>query len=330
MISVIIRRLLTAVPVLFGLLTATFFLIRLAPGEPSSLYEDPSVDPAVIDEIRAKLGLEDPLPVQYGKWLGVLPPFQGVLEGEWGRSFSRHEPVFDVIAEAVPNTLMLTLTALILDLLLGLVLGITAALNHGRWIDHVVRTGGMIFYATPHFWLALMMIMIFSLWLGWLPASQMHSVNADLMDSGEYVTDMFFHLILPALTLGLPAAAATARYLRNNLLDVLRQDFIRTARAKGLTRRTVILKHALPNALLPLITLFGLSIPFLLSGAVITEVVFAWPGMGRVTVDAIMTRDYPLIIATTFVAGTMVIAGNLLADLLYSAADPRIRRTDAV
>jgi peptide/nickel transport system permease protein len=325
MLRLIARRLLTAVPVLFGLLTITFFVIRLAPGDPMALYQDPSIDPLAMDELRVRLGLDEPLILQYGKWLGAMPPFRGILEGEWGLSFSHRQPVFDIIFESIPNTLILTITALALDLLLGLIFGIIAALNRDRWIDHAVRVAGMTLYSMPHFWFAIILIMIFSLWLGWLPASQMHSVNADLLGTVEYSWDAFLHLILPAIALGIPAGASTARYLRNHLLEVLRQDYIRTARAKGLPERTVILKHALPNALLPLITLLGLSVPFLLSGAVITEVVFAWPGMGRVTVDAIFTRDYPLIISTTFVAGTMVIAGNLLADILYGLADPRVR-----
>ncbi len=329
MVRLLFRRFLTAIPVLFGLLTITFFIIRLAPGDPTALYQDPSIDPRAMDELRFHLGLDDPLLIQYGKWLGVLSPYHGVLQGEWGLSFSRHEPVFDIIAEAAPNTLLLTATALGLDLLAGISLGLLAALNRGRWIDHAVRTAGMTFYAMPHFWLALMLILAFSMWLGWLPASQMHSVNADLMDTGGYVRDLLLHLILPASALGIPAGASTARYLRNHLLEVLRQDYILTARAKGLPERSVILKHALPNALLPLITLFGLSVPFLLSGAVITEVVFAWPGMGRMTVDAILARDYPLVIAATFIAGTMVIAGNLLADCLYGWADPRIRNRES-
>lgn len=329
MIRLLIRRLLTAIPVLFGLLTITFFVIRLSPGDPSALYQDPSIDPLVMDELRIQLGLDEPLPLQYGKWLGVIPPFSGILQGEWGMSFSRRQPVFDVIAGTIPNTLLLTVTALIIDLLLGLAAGILAAMNRNRWIDHVVRAAGLFFYSMPHFFFAVMLVLVFSLGLGWLPATQMHSVNADLMSDFVYFFDALRHLILPALALGIPAGAATARYLRNHLLETLQQDYIRTARAKGLTERAVLFRHALPNALLPMITLLGLSVPFLLSGAVIVEVVFAWPGMGRVTVDAIFTRDYPLIIANTFVAGTMVIAGNLMADCLYGWSDPRIRSRES-
>jgi peptide/nickel transport system permease protein len=192
-------------------------------------------------------------------------------------------------------------------------------------MDHALTLGSLFIYSMPHFWLALMLILIFSLGLGWLPASQMHSVNASGLTAVEYFMDLLKHMIMPVFVLGIASAASTVRYMRSSMLEVIRQDYIRTARAKGLSERKVIWKHALRNALLPLITIIGLSFPFLLSGAVITEVVFAWPGMGRVTIDAIFSRDYPLIIANTFVAGIMVIGGNLLADVLYAAADPRVR-----
>ncbi len=259
MTRLLIRRLLSAIPVLFGLLTITFFVIRLAPGDPSALYQDPSIDPQAIDALLEQMGLEEPLPAQYGKWLGIIPPFRGVFQGEWGMSFSRRQPVFEVIAETVPNTLLLTLTALLIDLLLGMTAGILAAINRNRWIDHVVRSAGLFFYSMPHFYFAVMLVLVFSLGLGWLPATQMHSVNADLMTNFEYFFDALRHLILPALALGIPAGASTARYLRNHLLETLQQDYIRTARAKGLTEPAVIFRHALPNALLPMITLLGLA-----------------------------------------------------------------------
>lgn len=325
MTRIVFHRCASSLAVLFGLLTITFFLIRLAPGDPSVLYEDASMDAAESEKIREYLGLKDPLFIQYGKWLGIIPPFRGVLEGNWGISFTHHRPVFDVILSALPHTLWLTLSALGLDLLLGISFGILAAVYHQRWPDHLIRVFGLLFYSMPHFFFALLLIFIFAVGLGWLPASQAHSVNADQLGTVEYVFDFLRHLILPSLALGIPASAATARYVRNHLLEQLRQDYIRTARAKGLPERHILFRHALPNAMIPLITLLGLSFPFLLSGAAIIEVVFAWPGMGRVTVDAIFARDYPLIIANTFVAGFMVILGNLTADLLYARVDPRIR-----
>ncbi|KAB2880151.1 ABC transporter permease [bacterium] len=325
MITYIFRRILTAIPLIFGLLTITFFIVRLSPGDPTSMFIDPNIDPRAAEQLKENFGLNDPLPIQYGKWLGILPPFQGVLEGEFGISFSKQRPVFEIISEALVNTLILTTSALILDLLIGISLGIVSALRRGDKVDHAVTLGSLFFYSMPHFWLALMLILIFSLALGWLPASQMHSVNAEQLSPLAYFWDFVKHMIMPVCVLGIASAASTVRYTRSSMLEVIRQDYIRTARAKGLSERSVIWKHAFRNAMLPLITIIGLSFPFLLSGAVITEVIFAWPGMGRVTIDAIFSRDYPLIIANTFVAGTMVIGGNLLADVLYAVADPRVR-----
>ncbi|MCB0832088.1 MAG: ABC transporter permease [Bacteroidetes bacterium] len=320
-----LKRLIGSIPLLIGLLTVTFFVIRLAPGDPTAMFIDPSIDPDAAEHLRESYGLNDPLPLQYAKWLGVAPPFNGVLQGEFGISFSRHQPVFEIIREAVANTLILTLAALMLDFGIGIFFGVIAAMRRGRPTDHVINLIGTFFYSMPAFWLALMLILFFSLKLGWLPASQMHSTGAAGLSPVAYTVDLLRHMVLPVFVLGIGSAASTVRFTRSSMLDVLKQDYIRTARAKGLPERTVVFKHALRNALLPLITLLGLSIPFLLSGAVITEVVFAWPGMGRVVVDAIFARDYPLIIANTFVAGCLVIAGNLLADILYALADPRIR-----
>ncbi|NUM81846.1 ABC transporter permease [bacterium] len=325
MIVYILKRLAGAVPLTFGLLTLTFFLIRLAPGDPTAMYIDPNIDPDAADRMRENLGLNDPLMVQYGKWLGIIPPFEGVWQGEFGISFSKHRPVFDIVLESTGNTLLLTGGALCVDLVVGVLIGIVAALNREKKMDHIITVGSLFFYSMPHFWLALMLILIFSLGLGWLPASQMHSVNVDQLSTPAYIGDMISHMIMPVFVLGIASAASTVRYMRSSMLEVIKQDYIRTARAKGLSERKVIYRHALRNALLPLITIIGLSFPFLLSGAVITEVIFAWPGMGRVTVDAIFARDYPLIIANTLVAGVMVIVGNLLADVLYALADPRIK-----
>jgi peptide/nickel transport system permease protein len=321
----VLKRIILAVPLMIGLLTLTFFIIRWVPGDPVAAYIDPAMNADDVKHLRSQYGLDESVGVQYGKWIGFLSPYEGILQGELGMSWSRRKPVTEVIAEALPNTLILTGTAFIIDILLGVFIGIGSAMNHRRWPDRWLRGFSLFFYSMPHFWLGLILIMIFSLWLGWLPVSQMHSVNADLLSPFGYGLDLIRHLILPAAVLGIASAASTARYMRNSMLETLNQDYIRTARAKGLPERIVILKHALRNALIPLITLVGLSIPFLLSGAVITEVVFAWPGMGRVTVEAIFSRDYPLIIANTLLGGIMVIAGNLLADILYVWADPRIR-----
>lgn len=325
MTGYILRRSLVSVPLLLGLLTATFFLIRLAPGDPATFFLDPSIDPSAADQLRKNLGLDEPLPVQYGKWLGVLPPFDGVLQGELGTSFSRHQPVVTILREAAWNTLILTSAALIVDLLVGIALGIVSALKRGEWVDKTISVVGLFLYSMPNFWLGLMLILIFSLWLGWLPASQMSSIGAERLGAMGYIQDRIAHMIMPVFVLGIASAASTVRYMRSSMLEVLNQDYIRTARAKGLRERDVIGRHAFRNALMPIITVVGLSFPFLLSGAVVTEVVFAWPGMGRVTVDAIFSRDYPLIIGCTMTAGVMVVAGNLFSDILYAIADPRVR-----
>ncbi|MCK6541507.1 ABC transporter permease [bacterium] len=325
MLRFILKRVRTAIPMIFGLLTVTFFLIRLAPGDPTSLFIDPSIDPQAAAQLKENLGLNDPLPVQYGKWLGVIPPFEGLLQGELGISFSKQIPVVEVISEALINTLILTVAALIVDILVGVGLGVISALRRGTAFDRMTTVVGLFFYSMPHFWLALVLIMIFSLYLGWFPASQMHSIGYEVWPFWTRVQDLLAHMVLPVFVLGIASAASTIRYVRSSMLEVLQQDYIRTARAKGLPESTVIWKHGLRNALLPLITIIGLSFPFLLAGAVVTEVVFAWPGMGRVIIDAIFARDYPLIIANTMMAGVLVILGNLLADILYAVADPRAR-----
>jgi len=315
----IFRRVLSAVPLLFGLLTITFFIVRLAPGDPVSLYIQSDVDPQYAENLRSALGLADPLPVQYVKWL------KGTLSGELGMSFSKHTEVTKILAETIPNTLLLTIFALFFNFAVGIVIGIITALKRGRAIDHAVNVTSLFVYSMPEFWLGLMLILGVSLHLDLLPAHGMHSPMARYLSLPEYVWDVLQHLILPVFVLGIASAAATGRYMRGSLLEVINQDYIRTARAKGLSEFLVVGKHAMRNALIPIITLLGLSLPFLLGGAVIVETVFSWPGMGKLTIDAIFSRDYPLIIACTMVSGVMVIMGNLLADILYAVVDPRIR-----
>ncbi|MBR9974763.1 MAG: ABC transporter permease [Bacteroidetes bacterium] len=315
----LIRRVLSAIPLLFGLLTITFFIIRLAPGDPVSLYVQGDVDPHYAEDLRAALGLSDPLPLQYVKWL------KGTLTGELGVSFSKNAEVADILLETLPNTLLLTTFALLFNFVLGIGLGIITALKRGSGIDHTVNITSLFVYSMPEFWLGLMLILGVSLQLGVLPASGMHSPLAKYLSFPEYVWDVAQHMVLPVFVLGVASAAATGRYMRGSLLEVINQDYIRTARAKGLSEVLVIGKHAMRNAMIPIITLLGLSLPFLLGGAVIVETVFAWPGMGKLTIDAIFSRDYPLIIACTMVSGVMVISGNLVADLLYALVDPRIR-----
>ena len=319
MIRFIIRRVLASIPLVWALATLTFFIIRLAPGDPMAMYFNPEIDPSVMETVRVRLGLDQPLHVQYVKWLGAL------AQGEFGVSFSHHRPVAEILAETVPNTLILTFLALLLDLVVGVAVGLVSAARQYSWIDNVLTLGALFVYSMPGFWLGLVLIIVFSLKLGILPTSQMASVDAEYMAFLPRLWDRALHLVLPVFVLGIASAASVARFMRGSLLEVIRQDYIRTARAKVLPERVVVFRHALRNALIPLVTLLGLYIPFLMSGAVVTETIFAWPGMGRLTVGAIFARDYPVVMAVNLIAGVMVVGGNLIADVLYAVVDPRIR-----
>jgi peptide/nickel transport system permease protein len=318
-IRYVIRRILVSVPLIWALATLTFFFVRMAPGDPLAMYYNPEIDPSVMETVRARLGLDQPIHVQYVRWLASL------ARGELGVSFAHHRPVADILRETIPNTLILTVWALLLDLVVGVVIGVVSAIRQYSWVDHTITVGALFIYSMPGFWLGLMLIILFSLKLGLLPASQMESVDAEYMPFLAKWMDRTRHLIMPVFVLGIASAASVARYMRGSLLEVIRQDYIRTARAKGLPERRVIFKHALVNALIPIITLLGLYVPFLLSGAVVTETIFAWPGMGRLTIGAIFARDYPIVMAANLLAGVMVVGGNLLADVLYGIVDPRIR-----
>jgi peptide/nickel transport system permease protein len=321
----VVRRLLGAIPLLVGIATIIFFVLRLAPGDPTTFYFNPNIPPDVIEQLRRNLGLDQPLHIQYVRWLTSF------FTGDFGYSFAQSRPVRDILLEALPNTLMLTGTALVLVFVIGILIGVLQAVRQYSVFDSASSVISLFFYSMPSFWLALMLMLVFSLkahqW-GWpiaLPPTGITSVDYEFMSAGEKVWDRISHLILPVGTLTLALAAGVARYTRGQMLEVVRQDYIRTARAKGLPERTVIMKHALRNSMLPVITLLGLYLPFLFSGAVLIELIFAWPGMGRIMVDAIFQRDYPLVMATSFVFAVLVVVGNLIADVLYAVADPRIR-----
>jgi peptide/nickel transport system permease protein len=319
-IAWLVRRLAAALAIVFAVVTFTFFLMHLAPGQPLLPGAEAPVDPAIVAELRHQFGLDRPLFVQYGKYLTAL------AHGNFGESFALHRSVADALREAVPNTLVLTATALSIDLLLGFALGIYQATHARRMPDIGLGFVTLFLYSVPTFWLGLVVLLVFGEWLRWFPVGGM--VDPALHYALPWIGragDRLWHLALPALTLGLVGAAGTARYQRAAMLEVLGQDFVRTARAKGLSERRVVLVHALRNALLSFITLAGLSLPFLLTGAVLVETVFAWPGMGRLAADAVFRRDYPVVMAVTIGASVMVVLGNLLADVLYHVADPRIR-----
>lgn len=321
----LLRRVLGAIPLLLGIATLVFFVLNLAPGDPAAAYLNPNMPPEVIEQLRVNLGLDQPVHVRYVKWMASF------FTGDWGYSFAQSRPVAAILLDALPNTLILAAISLVLVFVIGIVIGVIQAVRQNSLTDNSLSVVGLFFYSMPSFWLGLMLMLVFSLkaseW-GWpisLPPTGVTSVDYDFMTAGEKLRDRIAHLVLPVATLTLALAAGVARYTRGQMLEVVRQDYIRTARAKGLPERTVIFKHALRNSLIPVITLLGLNLPYLFSGAVFIEYIFAWPGMGRVIVEAIYQRDYPLVMATSFLFAVIVVIGNLIADTLYAVADPRIR-----
>jgi peptide/nickel transport system permease protein len=324
----IVRRLLQAIPLLLGVLTLVFLFMHAAPGDPTAIYMHPSVSPEVLEQMRRNWGLDQPLYIQYLRWMKAF------LTGDFGMSLSQNRPVAAILAERIPNTLILSGTALLLIFAIGIAIGIVQAVRQYSTLDNALTFSALFIYSMPSFWLALMLVLLLAYkvyQIDWwpellrFPASGTTSIDYDMLSGWAKLGDRLRHLVLPSIALGVSSAASVARYMRSSMLEVIRQDYIRTARAKGLPERTVILKHALKNALLPIITLLGLYLPFLFSGAVLVEHVFAWPGMGKTIVDAIYQRDYPLVMATSFLFAVMVVIGNLIADLLYAVVDPRIR-----
>ena len=313
----LLRRLVASIAIIFAVVTFVFILIHAAPGKPCAGQIE-NLDPVVCDQLNRQFGLDQSIPEQYWRYLVAL------AHGNLGYSFSLRRPVADAIAETVPFTLQLAGAALLIDFLLGL--GIYQAGRVNRLPDVIIGNATLFIYSLPTFWLALLLLLIFGEKLGWFPVGGASDpVLCPVVDSLYCVGDRLWHLVLPAATLGLVGAAGTARFQRAAMLDVATQDYVRTARAKGVPERRVVLRHQLRNALLSFITRFGLAFPFLLTGAVLIETIFAWPGMGRLAFEAILTRDYSLVTATALVASTVVVGGNLLADILLGLADPRLR-----
>ncbi len=314
----ILRRALASLLLVWGVVTVTFFLAHLAPGDPVELLSDPTMRSADIEALRVRYGLDQPLPVQYLNWLRSL------AAGDLGTSLVRQRPVADILAEAIPNTLRLTGLALLLHFTVGTALAMAMATRPGRRWTVGSDTVSLVLYSLPAFWLGLMLQFVFAYQLRWLPSGGLPP--ADLGGASALWAELR-HLAMPVFVLGLSGVASVARTLRASIVQVLTEDYIRTARAKGLPARLIFWKHAFRPASATLITMLGLGLPFLLGGAVATEVIFAWPGMGRVAVEAILTRDYPLILATTAMAAVLVVLGTLLADIGYAWVDPRLRRS---
>jgi peptide/nickel transport system permease protein len=301
--------------------TITFALIHLAPGDPfSAVMDNPNVNERVRATLRAQYGLDRPLPEQFVRYIGQL------ARGQLGWSFSHDRPVAEVLATALPNTLLLMTIALLGSFALGILIALVQVARRGSATDHTLSAISLFFFSMPDFWLAILALLAFTYWLPLFPVGgAVDPVMHDYMGFGARIVDRLRHLALPALTLTVLASPGVARYQRAALLDVLPADYIRTARLKGLTEREILRRHALRNALLPIISLLGLSFPALLTGAFFIEKIFAWPGMGLAVVNAISTRDYPLVVGGVIIGSIMVTVGSLLADLLYAWADPRLR-----
>jgi peptide/nickel transport system permease protein len=309
------KRLLQAVPLLIGVSIIGFALMHLAPGGPLAVYTlNPTITSQDIERIKIILGLDQPVHIQYLKWA------IGMFTGNWGFTFFGGRPVLLVIVERLPATLLLMGTALSLAVLLGVSVGIIGAVRRYSIFDYLATTGALVALSFPTFWFGLMAIFIFAVHLGWLPSGGMYELGAE-----SNVIDLLRHLVLPALVLALVITATYSRYARSAFLEVLHQDFMRTARAKGLRPHERLLRHAFPNALKPLIALLGTDLPALFSGALVTESIFGWPGMGRLFVDALTMKEYPILMGLIMFTAFFVIIGNLVADVLIALLDPRVR-----
>ena len=312
--SYLVRRLLAIVPTLLAVSVVIFLLLHSAPGGPMAVYaNNPNVDPADLARLEASLGLHDPYPVQYVKWLGAM------LTGNWGISYKYARPVGGILGERLLATLQLVLASLVIASAVAIPVGVLAATTRPT-LQRLIGSITMLGVSVPTFWLGIVVLLVFSVKLRVLPSGGMATIGA-----GFDLADRLWHVAGPAAVLATLEIAGWSRYLRSVLLEAMGQDYIRTARAKGLSEAGVVLRHGLRNALLPLITLLGLQGGRLVGGAMITETVFSWPGMGRLLVESLAARDYPVLMASFMLMAVLVLAGNLLADLSYGVADPRIR-----
>lgn len=323
MFTQLTKRLIMMVPLLLGITLISFVVIHLAPGEPTDLQTqlNPEVSSELRERLRAQYDLDKPLIVQYGKWLGRLAHL------DFGESFVQdRRPVAEKIAERLPVTIMINLLSIGLILLIAIPLGVLSAVKRNSLFDRFTTVFVFIGFATPSFWLALLLMDFFGVRLGIFPIAGLKSLGHEYLSFGRQIVDVLHHLVLPVFVSAFGGVAGFSRYMRGNMLEVVRQDYILTARAKGLSEWVVIYRHALHNALLPVITILGLSVPGLIGGSVIFETIFAIPGMGKMFYDGVMMRDYPLIMGVLVIGAVLTLFGNLIADLAYAMADPRIRR----
>jgi peptide/nickel transport system permease protein len=313
MLSYLLSRLLQAVVLLFLVSVVTFGLIHSAPGGPIILAQA-DVSPRDIEALKRTLQLTDPLPIRYLKWVGR------VLRGDFGRSFTQGVPVTSLMLERLPNTLLLSGVSLLLAVAVAVPLGVLSAARRYTIIDHLATLFAFLGMSIPGFWLGIVLIIVFAVQLRWLPSGGMYTLGAPFS-----IADRLRYIILPSLVLAAFVVGQLLRYTRSGMISALGEDYVRTARAKGLPERAVLFGHALRNTLIPVVTVLGLQIPRLVGGAAVTESVFAWPGMGRLAVDAAFQRDYPLIMGVTMLVSAVVIVSNLVVDLLYTYLDPRVR-----
>jgi peptide/nickel transport system permease protein len=322
MLAYLSKRLLMMIPLLLGITIISFVVIHLAPGEPTDIQTEmnPLASAELQDRLRAQYDLDKPLYVQYGKWLGRL------VRLDFGDSFSQdRRPVLDKILERLPITILINVLSIALILAVSIPIGILSAVRRRSLFDQATTIFVFLGFATPSFWLALLLMDFLGVRLGLFPIAGIRSLGYEYMNFGGQILDMAHHLVLPVFVSAFGGLAGFSRYMRSNMLEVIRQDYILTARAKGLSERVVICKHALRNALLPVITILGLSVPGLIGGSVIFETIFAIPGMGKLFYDGVMMRDYPLIMGILVIGAILTLVGNLLADAGYALADPRIR-----
>jgi len=319
MLTYIIRRIILAIPILFGVALISFLLVYLAPGDPLGRFLTPNVRPEVLERLREIYGLDKPLFEQFVGWISHYVQVWDPLA--WGISITHRRPVLELIMERAPATLLLMGTALAVTVVVAVPLGMLAAIKQYSVADKVVTTFATIGYAMPSFVLGTYLLYIGAVWTGIFP---FRGMTSSLRTAGDPL-DIAWHMVLPVASLAIQSIAGWSRYVRATMLEVLHQDYIRTAKAKGLGSNRVNFRHALRNALIPVVTLLGLSLPSLIAGAAITEAIFSWPGLGSLGLQAVGERDYPVVMAFVLLGGIAVVLGNLIADILYGVVDPRIK-----
>ena len=311
--SLIIKRVLQTIPMLIAISIVSFLLIKLAPGDPVQAYITPEMGPADIERIRENMGLNDPIHIQYTRWV------KNVLKGDLGYSLVNHKPVVTQITERLPATIGLMLTSLVFSMIIGIIVGLLSAANQSKLFDKIVTIISYLGISIPSFWFAMMLIYFLSLKLNLLPSIGMRTIGV------HNTWDLIKHAIMPTLVLSIQNIAVVARYIRSSTISQLKEEYVTVQLASGASKNEVLYKYVLKNAILPVVTILGMSLPSLVSGAFITESIFGWPGMGQLGMTAIFSYDYPLIMAITMFSSLILILGNLLSDILYGVVDPRIK-----